>query len=122
ASRHMDELEGYLLSVRREPAFAAFNPEGTLDDLARVRAWLQQLQKSTDWTSFVEQLRSRPVLVAAYQRLSNLLVFFRGPQRSRLVAVYGYLTDEGLALPDGEPFRELRDLRATLLDMLSDSR
>src|SRR5690606_12056115 len=37
-----------------------------------------------------------------------------------LVIAHRYLTDDDLALPAEEAYRELRELRATLLDMLSD--
>lgn len=116
----LDELEGYLLAAVDEAALAALNPAARLADLERVRAGLDDLQKAADLDSFGAVLRARAGMLAAYERLVPWRAFFQSPDRPRLVIAHRYLTDDDLALPAEEAYRELRELRATLLDMLSD--
>lgn len=117
----LDELEGYLLAAVDEAALAALTPAARLADLERVRAGLDDLQKAADLDSFGLALRAKPGMLAAYERLVPWRAFFQSPDRPRLVMAHRYLTDDDLALPPEEAYRELRELRATLLDMLSDA-
>lgn len=120
ARRRLDELEGYLLAAAGEPAYAALAPGAAVAELERVRRWLEEAARARDLDAFGRVLQAHPGVLAAYERLERWGQLLRGPDHPRLIMAYRYLTDPDLALPEGEPFGELRELRAALLDMLSD--
>jgi len=118
--RQLDELEGYLLAAAGEPAYAALAPAAAVAELERVRRWLDDAARAPDLDAFGRALQAHPGVLAACGRLERWRELLRGPDHPRLIMAYRYLTDPDLALPEAEPFAELRELRAALLGMLAD--